>query len=164
MPPATPPSILSSADRRSWRASGWSVTVADPASAVVAFMLQGCRRRWPPSIGISPGSTLKCTPKASGSSLIGSGCNSSALRTCNGPRWILTEFVWKVYELFEKSSLALPGAACRRGTGVGSDETSDLQATRPLDCRWCLGHDAGLAGFQRPGGTAGRDGRGQPGH
>jgi hypothetical protein len=32
------------------------LTLADPASAVVAFMLQGCRRRRPPSIGISPGS------------------------------------------------------------------------------------------------------------
>src|ERR1039457_1243131 len=43
MPPATPASILPSPDRRSWRASGWPVTAADPASAVVVFMLQGCR-------------------------------------------------------------------------------------------------------------------------
>jgi len=33
--------------------------VADPA--VVVFMLQGCRRRRPPSIGISPVRTLICT-------------------------------------------------------------------------------------------------------
>src|SRR5215470_5009625 len=31
-------------------------TVADPASAVVVLLRQACRRRWPPSIGISPGS------------------------------------------------------------------------------------------------------------
>jgi hypothetical protein len=36
---------------------------AEPASAVVVFMLQGCRRRWPPSIGISPGRTLECIPE-----------------------------------------------------------------------------------------------------
>jgi hypothetical protein len=36
-------SILPSPDRRSWRAPGWPLTAADPASAVVVFMLQGCR-------------------------------------------------------------------------------------------------------------------------
>ncbi len=56
MPPATPASILSSPDRRSWPAPGWSVAVADRASAVIVFILQGCRRRRPPSIGIPPGS------------------------------------------------------------------------------------------------------------
>src|SRR5262249_54684796 len=66
MPPATPPSILSSADRRSWRAPGWSVAVADPASAVVVFMLQDCRRRKPPSIGISPGSYPGVHPEGIG--------------------------------------------------------------------------------------------------
>src|SRR5260370_23190694 len=35
---------------------GWSVTGADLASAVVVFMLQGCCRRWPPTVGISPAS------------------------------------------------------------------------------------------------------------
>src|SRR6201992_3299778 len=69
MPPATPASILSSPDRRSWPVSGWSVAVADRASSVVAFMLQGCRRRWPPSIGITPGPHPGVPPKASGPSL-----------------------------------------------------------------------------------------------
>ena len=55
---ATPPSIRSSADRRSWWVSGWSVAVADRAPAVVVLMVQGCRRRWPPSIGITPVRTL----------------------------------------------------------------------------------------------------------
>src|SRR5215471_6029775 len=74
MPPATPASILSSADRRSWRAWGWPVTVADPASAVVVFMFQGCRRRWPPSIRISPGFRPGVRPlEASGASLMPSG-------------------------------------------------------------------------------------------
>jgi hypothetical protein len=58
MPPATPASILSSADRRGWPVSGWSVVAADRASAVVVFILQGCLRRWPPSIGITPVRTL----------------------------------------------------------------------------------------------------------
>ena len=58
MPRATPASILSSPDRRSWPASGWLVKVADRASAVVVFMVQGCRRRWPPSIGIALVGTL----------------------------------------------------------------------------------------------------------
>src|SRR5690242_15891908 len=66
MPPATPASILSSADRRSWRAPGWSVTVADPASAVVVFMSQGCRRRKLSSIGISPGSYPGVPPEGIG--------------------------------------------------------------------------------------------------
>src|SRR6516165_12178201 len=63
MPPATPASILSSPDRRSGRAWGWPVAVANPASAVVVFMLQGCRRRGPPSIRISPGRTLVYLPE-----------------------------------------------------------------------------------------------------
>src|SRR5690348_2565023 len=66
MPLATPASILSSADRRSWRAPGWSVTVADPASAVVVFMLQGCPPRKPPSIGIRPGSYPGVHPEGIG--------------------------------------------------------------------------------------------------
>jgi hypothetical protein len=36
---------------------------ADPAVAVVVFMLQSCRRRWLPSIGISPDSPLVCIPE-----------------------------------------------------------------------------------------------------
>src|SRR5690349_9021344 len=56
MPPATPASILLSAERRSGRAAGRSVIVVDPVSAVAVFMVQGCRRRVRPSIGISPGS------------------------------------------------------------------------------------------------------------
>src|SRR5712691_2947858 len=56
MPLATPASILSSEDRRSWRAAGWSVTVAVPAPAVVVFMLQHCRRQVALSIRISPDS------------------------------------------------------------------------------------------------------------
>src|SRR5215468_9599132 len=63
MPPATPASILSSLDRRSWPAWGWPAAVADPASAVVAFMPPGCRRRRPPSIGISPVRTLEYIPE-----------------------------------------------------------------------------------------------------
>src|SRR5213078_3601466 len=58
IPPATPASILSSVERRSSRAAGWSVMVVDPVSVVAVFMVQGCRPRVPPSIGINPGRIL----------------------------------------------------------------------------------------------------------
>ena len=40
--------------------------MSDWVSAVVVFMLQGCHRQWPPSIGISPGSHPCAHPEGIG--------------------------------------------------------------------------------------------------
>src|SRR6516164_9805999 len=40
-----------------------SIVIGLRSGQAVAFMLQGCRRRWPPSIRISPGYTLVWDPE-----------------------------------------------------------------------------------------------------
>src|SRR5262249_42506085 len=83
-------SILSSADRRSGESWGWPAAAADPASAVVVFMPQGCRPRRPPSIGITPVRTLVASPKTSGSSPMPWGCRRGLADATGQPaRWVV---------------------------------------------------------------------------